>query len=110
MFFYPKMKGELEDAVKALDFDHTVIVRPGFIYGVRPGSRLRPEFFMTKIAGVLGVVSEGWLKDPWTQDAGVIAKAAVSAGLKCLRGEEKAKVVVLSQPDVVRFGRTEWKG
>ena len=34
-FFYPKMKGELEDAVKALDFDHTVILRPGALLGQR---------------------------------------------------------------------------
>lgn len=28
---YMKMKGELEDAVKALDFDHCLVLRPGLL-------------------------------------------------------------------------------
>ena len=29
----PKMKGELEDSIMALGFEHTVILRPGLILG-----------------------------------------------------------------------------
>jgi uncharacterized protein YbjT (DUF2867 family) len=38
-FAYVRMKGELEDAVKALGFKHTVILRPGLIVGGREDSR-----------------------------------------------------------------------
>lgn len=30
---YMKMKGELEDAVKALDFEHCLVLRPGLLVG-----------------------------------------------------------------------------
>lgn len=36
---YTRMKGELEDSVNALEFDHTVIIRPGLIVGGREESR-----------------------------------------------------------------------
>jgi len=39
MIPYSKMKGELEDSVNALGFDHTIIVRPGLIVGGREESR-----------------------------------------------------------------------
>ena len=32
---YLKMKGQLEDAVRSLGFDNTVILRPGFLMGKR---------------------------------------------------------------------------
>lgn len=32
---YMKMKGEIEDAVKALDFDHCLILRPGLLVSLR---------------------------------------------------------------------------
>ncbi|KAK4549425.1 hypothetical protein LTR36_006422 [Oleoguttula mirabilis] len=102
---YLKMKGELEDAVKALDFDHTVIVRPGVLLGGRNELRAA-EFVMQKVAGLAGTLSNA-LKDPWAQDADVVAKAAVKAGLDCLEGREKEKVRVLTQADIVRLGRTE---
>jgi uncharacterized protein YbjT (DUF2867 family) len=33
MFAYPKMKGELEDAVKGMGFEHCVILQPGMLLG-----------------------------------------------------------------------------
>ncbi|CAG8951228.1 hypothetical protein HYFRA_00007975 [Hymenoscyphus fraxineus] len=105
MFAYPKMKGELEDAVKALGFEHVVILRPGLIVGEREESR-PAEWVFRKIAGVMGGVRAG-LKDVWAQDDVVIARAGVAAGLKALEGGEK--VVELGQSDIVRLGRTEWK-
>lgn len=101
-----KMKGELEDAVKALDFEKTVIVRPGLIVGVREDSR-PPEAGLRKLANLMGAVSGGALKDFWAQDAEVIGRAAVSAALQAEQREEK--VWVVGQSDVIRLGRTEWK-
>ncbi len=39
MFFYSRMKGELEDAIKRLKFDSTVYVRPSVLIGDRPENR-----------------------------------------------------------------------
>jgi uncharacterized protein YbjT (DUF2867 family) len=103
---YMKMKGELEDAVKSLEFERTVIVRPGLIVGVREDSR-PPEAGLRKLANLMGAVSGGVLKDFWAQDAEVIARAAVNAALQAEGREEK--VWVVEQGDVVRLGRTEWK-
>ena len=106
-FGYPKMKGELEDAVKALDFEKTVILRPGLIVGAREDSR-PSEAAIRHVAKFLGGISGHWLTDGWAQDADVIAKAAVSGGLKALAGEGP-KVWTLGQSEIVRLGRTEWK-
>jgi len=104
---YVRMKGELDEAVKSLDFDHTVIVKPGLIVGSREDSR-PAEAIVRGIAKFTGAISGGWLSDGWSQDADVIAKAAISAGLKALEGDAP-KVWELAQADVIRLGRKEWK-
>ena len=106
MLAYPKMKGELEDAVTELGFERTVILRPGLIVGTREDSR-PPEAALRKLANFMGSVSGGALKDFWAQDAEVIARAAVSAALQAEQRDEK--VWMVGQSDVVRLGRTEWK-
>lgn len=104
MFAYPKMKGELEDAVRALEFKHTVFVRPGFIAGDRTSRNAGvAEVAMRWVAKGLGGVSNA-LKDPWAQDGELIAKAAVAAGVKCLEGRE-AGVWDVGQADIVKLGR-----
>lgn len=64
---------------------------------------------MRKIASFAGAVSGGMLKDFWAQDAEVVAKAAVRAGLDAVEGKEQEKFRILTQADIVRLGRTEWK-
>lgn len=76
--------------------------------GERQDSR-PPEFAMRKVAGFFGAISGNRLKDFWAQDADVVAKAAVRAGLDALEGKEKEKFRIVSQSDIVRMGRTEWK-
>jgi len=105
---YIKMKGELEEAVKALQFEHCIILRPGLIVGDRSESRMA-EGVARKLAGFMGSVGGNRLKDFWAQDADVIAKAAVRAGLDALEGKGEAGVRILVQGDIVRLGRTEWK-
>ncbi|GAB7355355.1 hypothetical protein MBLNU459_g5882t1 [Dothideomycetes sp. NU459] len=106
-FGYTKMKGELEEAIKDLGFEHTVILRPGLIVGQREDSR-PPEFALRKVAGFMGSIGDGF-KDFWAQDAEIIAKAAVSAGLQCIQGKVNDKVWMLGQSDIVRLGRTQWQ-
>lgn len=103
-------KGELEDAVKEIGFEKVVIIRPGLLVGARGSHDSRPsEFVLRKVAGFAGGVSGNKLKDFWAQDADVVAKAAVRAGLDCIEGKQTETVKVLGQADVVRMGRTEWK-
>lgn len=104
---YPKMKGELEESVKAIGFEHVVILRPGLIVGSRSETRTA-ELILRKVAGAAGSIANS-LKDFWAQDAEVIARAAVKAGLNCLNEQASEKVQVLGQSDIVRLGRTEWK-
>ncbi|KAI9743021.1 MAG: Protein fmp52, mitochondrial [Claussenomyces sp. TS43310] len=106
-FPYLRMKGSLEDQVKALEFDQTVILRPGLIVGSREESR-PAEAFMRLTANILGSVHSA-LKDPWAQDADVIGRAAVNAGLRAFEGKAPDKVWILNQSDIIKLGRTEWK-
>ena len=100
------MKGELEEAVKALNFDQTVILHPGLILGDRDESR-PAEWVFRKIAGAAGMLGNV-LKDSWAQDKDVIAKAAISAGLKALN-DEVPKVWNIPQSEIIKLGRKEWK-
>lgn len=65
-FPYLKMKGELEDSVKALGFKHVVIVRPGLIVGDRKKPQMA-ESALGKLAGFMGGISGSKLKDFWAQ-------------------------------------------
>ncbi len=108
IFPYARMKAELEEAVTALNFPHTVILKPGLLVGTRQDSR-PAEAVARKIANALGSISKG-LTDFWAQDADIIGKAAVAAGLQCVEGKREEGVWTVSQSDIVRLGRTEWKG
>ncbi|KAL2069665.1 hypothetical protein VTL71DRAFT_14344 [Oculimacula yallundae] len=105
MFPYTKMKGELEESIKELGFEKTVILRPGLLVGAREESR-PAEAVLRGIANVMGSVAHV-LKDTWAQDAEVVGRAAVAAGLQALEGD-KPKVWEVGQSEVVRLGRTEW--
>lgn len=106
-FNYLKMKGEIEEHVKEIGFDHTIILRPGLISGNRPETRYA-EGAIRLVAGFAGKISNS-LKDFWAQDADVIAKAAVNAALRVERGEVSEKVWVVDQHEIIRLGRSEWK-
>ncbi|KAF1831654.1 NAD dependent epimerase/dehydratase family protein-like protein [Decorospora gaudefroyi] len=102
-FGYNRMKGELEDSVKALGFTHTVILRPGLIVGER-GETRAAEAVLRGVAKGLGRVSAG-LTEWWAQDAGVIARAAVEAGVRCGQGEREKGVWVMGMAEIVELGR-----
>jgi uncharacterized protein YbjT (DUF2867 family) len=108
MIPYSKMKGELDEAVKKLGFKHCVILKPALLVGSREDSR-PAEFAARSVANALGAISGNKLKDFWAQDADVVGKAAVSAGLQCINGEREEGVWVLNGSDIIRLGRTEWK-
>ncbi|KAF2743618.1 NAD dependent epimerase/dehydratase family protein-like protein [Sporormia fimetaria CBS 119925] len=104
-FAYPKMKGELEDKVKALGFKHCVILRPGLIVGDRQESR-PAEAVARFLAGALRKVSPGMVEG-FAQDADVIAKAAVRAGELCLQGKRDEGVWMLGQAEIVKLAKED---
>lgn len=105
---YLKMKGELENAVKALRIPYTVILKPGLLVGVRQDSR-PPEAVLRTIAKALGMISKSWLTDWWAQDVDVIGRAAVAAALECSEGKREKGVWIVGQSDIIRLGRQESK-
>jgi uncharacterized protein YbjT (DUF2867 family) len=107
MFPFVRMKGEIEEHIKEIGFEHTVILQPGLIVGKREESRFG-ESIAQGLASMLGHVHSS-LKNSWAQDADVIAKAAVSAAIQVENGEVKDKVWVLGQSDIMRLGSKEWK-
>jgi hypothetical protein len=103
---YMQMKGELEERVKALGFEHTVILRPGLLVGPRENTRTleQPLHGFANLLGHLGA------KDFWAQDADVVARAAVHAGLKSLKGEapKDSSVWMVYQKEIIQLGREQW--
>ncbi|KAL8743514.1 MAG: hypothetical protein Q9190_004143 [Brigantiaea leucoxantha] len=108
-FPYPRMKAELEEAVKALDFPHTVIVKPGLLVGKREDSR-PPEAALRFIAKGMGAISKAWLTDWWAQDVDVIGRAAVGAGAQCAEGKREKGLWIVDQKEIMRLGKKEWSG
>ena len=101
------MKAEVEEGVKGMGFGYTVILRPGLLVGER-GERRVAEGVLRGVASGAGWVSSGWLKDWWAQDADVVGRAAVRAGVMCLEGKApvgEGGVWVVGQGEIVRLGR-----
>ena len=109
IFPYSKMKGQLEEAVRELGFAYTVIVKPGLLVGKRTDSRPAEAIFRS-MAHALGLISKTWLTDWWAQDVDVIGNATVAAGVRCIEGKREKGIWELGMSDIVRLGRTEWKG
>lgn len=101
------MKGELENSVKELGFDTTVILRPGLILGDRNESR-PAEWAVRKVAGLFGTLGGHRATDFWAQSAETIARAGVAAGVEALGGG-KPRIWEIGMADIVRLGRTDWK-
>ncbi|KAL7924676.1 hypothetical protein ACQKWADRAFT_285651 [Trichoderma austrokoningii] len=101
---YSKMKKGVETAVKELEFEHGIIVRPGLILGEREKGRFL-EGVAAAFARGLGFIG---LKDSFAQDAEVIARAAIRAAQLADEGKAPSKFWVLGQSDIIKLGRTEW--
>lgn len=94
------MKGDIERDIEALGFEKVVFVRPGMLLGTR--EEMKGRFFEGVLQGtarVLGGVSGGWLSDGWAQNAEVIGRAAVEAGLKAAVGTH-----VVGMKEIIALG------
>lgn len=109
LFSYFKMKAELEDAVKNVGFQYTVIIKPGFFVGNRSESR-PVDSVLRAVAKGLGSVSKHWLADWWAQDVDVVGRAVVAAAIECAESKRKPGVWEIGQAEIIKLGRTDWKG
>lgn len=109
LFPYSRMKAELEEAVKSVGFQYTVLVRPGLLVGNRSESR-PAEGVLKAVAKGLGSVSKTWLADWWAQDVDVIGRAVVAATMECAESKRKPGVWEVDQAEIIKLGRTNWKG
>ena len=107
-FPYSRMKAGVEDAVRDLDFDHGIVLRPGMILGQREESRAAEGIMQSFFRG-LGSINRG-LGDALGHEAQVIGRAAVRAAQLAEEGKAPSKFWVLEGKDIVRLGRDEWPG
>ncbi|KAL7791997.1 hypothetical protein V8C37DRAFT_381260 [Trichoderma ceciliae] len=102
---YSKMKKGVETTVKELEFDHSIVVRPGLILGEREQSRWM-ESVAVLVSRGLGFLG---MQDKIAQDAEVIARAAIRATQLADEGKAPSQFWVLGQNDIIKLGRTEWE-
>lgn len=81
-FFYPRVKGEVEAAVTALDFPSLTIVRPTFIGGERSEQRVAEQAFLSVLGAVNPILPRGMKLNP----APVIARNLIEAVLAAQPG------------------------
>ncbi|KAL2870739.1 NAD(P)-binding protein [Aspergillus lucknowensis] len=105
-FPYSRMKIGVEDAVRELGFQTTIILRPGMIIGRDKGNSKAPVF--EQLMESLRILGQG-VQDRLAQDQRVIGRAAVAAARLAEEGKAPSKYWVLERADIVRLGRTEWK-
>jgi len=102
---YSKMKIGVEEAIKELDFEHAVILRPGMILG---REKAKAPFFEYVLQNSNKLVGQGF-QDSLGQDQSIIGRAAVATARMVEEGKAPSKYWVVKQSDVVKFGRDEWK-
>ncbi|KAJ4393666.1 hypothetical protein N0V93_002881 [Gnomoniopsis smithogilvyi] len=102
---YSKMKVGVEDAIKELDFEQAIILRPGAILGERETPKAP---FFENLMGNLNKISQG-LQDRMGQDQLYIGRAAVVAARTAVEGKAPSKYWVVEGSDILKMGRDEWK-
>jgi len=100
-----KDMGIIEATVTQLDFDKIVFLRPGLIIGAREQIKL-PEYGLWIFMKAVGMLTLGWSRNFRVQEADVVGRAAVVAGLKCFDGTAPpGKVWTLDIDDINRLGK-----
>jgi len=92
---YPRTKGELEDAIRGLDFGSLTILRPGFLGGHRSESRPM-ERIMGTILRLAGPILPASARiSPAPRVAALLVEAAISGG---------AGIHSITSADIARAG------
>ncbi|KAL8690763.1 MAG: hypothetical protein Q9218_003867 [Villophora microphyllina] len=96
---YSKMKVGVEDAIRDLEFENAIVLRPGFILGARE----RPKAPVAEMV-IRNLHRVSWgLQDSIGQDQRIIGRAAVAAARIAQEGKAPSKFWVLEQADVVKI-------
>lgn len=102
---YSKMKVGVEDAIKDLNFEQAIILRPGIILGKREVSQSGRALMKGFVKGV-GIFSNV-LQEKLGQDSLVIARAAARAAILADTGKAREKYWILEADEIVRLGRSD---
>lgn len=95
--FYTRIKGELDNAVSALGFQQTIIVRPGFLKGLRREFRLG-EVIAQPLLEVFKFIPG--LRKFRPIDCWIVAKALISSAFK----DDASRVKIYSLEEVFVAG------
>lgn len=85
VFFYARVKGELEKTIKQLNFWSTHIFRPSLLDGVREESRPAEDIALG-IGKVINVLTKGGLNNLTPVPAKTVAKAMINVAQKFEKG------------------------
>jgi hypothetical protein len=115
------MKRGVETAIRELEFENAIILRPGMILGrEKPKNKWLEDIFdgMKRISqgfqdacGMCDFSMTQWARliECVAQDQTVIGRAAVAAVQMVEEGKAPEKFWVLEQSDIVKLGRDEWR-
>lgn len=98
--FYPRIKGELEEALAALAFDRLDIVRPGLLRGDRGPDRRLKERIAISVSPLVNLLLRGRLDRFAAIDAAIVADA-----LAALAGRTEPGRFVHHNRDLYRLAR-----
>lgn len=102
LFFYLKMKGQLEEVIKDLSFMSISIVRPGPLTGARERIRLSEIFSTTMLEWITKIVK----LDIEPVDSERVADVAIMAGLKQERGIKTIEPKEIFESKSAKFLKT----
>ncbi|KAK7992068.1 NAD(P)-binding domain protein [Apiospora saccharicola] len=103
---YLQMKQGVENAIRSLDFERAVVLRPGLILGDREQEHQGAPFLKSLISGI-GGFSQAW-HDNLGQEPDVIARVAVKAALfPDADNGSPGRYRIIERQEIVRLGRDE---
>ena len=85
-FFYPRMKGELEEATKELGFERTVLIQPSVLQGARENNRLGEKI------GALFINSLAKIIPPLKKYRGIYGNQVAATMNRIYKSDHKDKV------------------
>ncbi|ARU56270.1 nucleoside-diphosphate-sugar epimerase [Oleiphilus messinensis] len=100
--FYPRIKGETEDALKRLPIPYLTILRPSLLVGDRKETRFM-EGVSAKLMGIVKPVLIGRLTNLLPVSAEKVAEAMVQAGRECASESRNAQLLVLDSATIQRY-------
>ena len=99
-FFYPRLKGEMEEALAALAFERLDIVRPGLLLGERGPDRRLKERMAILVSPLVNLALRGRLDRFAAIEAAIVADA-----IAALAGQSEPGRFVHHNRDLYRLAR-----